>query len=106
MIRAAPAVIACAIIAAVGFATGITWLGWVGLAGVVAVIGPVGFSQVLFAERRRHKGGGGELVAHPPLPESLGRAMGGVAPAREGGAVPGQTPAEAGRGRAGGAPDP
>ena len=97
MIRAAPAVIACAIIAAVGFATGITWLGWVGLAGVVAVIGAVGFSQVLFAERRRHKVAEGELVAHASFLESLVESMGTIAQTREAVEILEQTRREAER---------
>src|SRR5689334_6519879 len=97
MIRAAPAVVACAILAAVGFATGVTWLGWVGVAGVVAVIGAVGFSQVLFAERRRHAVAEGELVAQASFLESLVESMGTIAQTLEADEILEQTRREAER---------
>ncbi len=96
-IRTAPAVVAFAILAAVGFATGITWLAWIGVAGVVAVVGAVAFSQVLFAERRRHKVAEGELVAQASFLESLVESMGTIAQTREAVEILEQTRREAER---------
>src|SRR6266516_3518692 len=96
-IRTAPAVVAFAILAAVGFAAGITWLAWIGVAGVVAVVGAVAFSQVLFAERRRHKVAEGELVAQASFLESLVESMGTIAQTREAVEILEQTRREAER---------
>ena len=64
---------------------------------MVAVIGAVGFSQVLFAERRRHKVAEGELVAHASFLESLVESMGTIAQTREAVEILEQTRREAER---------
>ena len=64
---------------------------------MVAVIGAVGFSQVLFAERRRHKVAEGELVAHASFLESLVESMGTIAQTREAAEILEQTRREAER---------
>jgi signal transduction histidine kinase len=90
------ALAAGAVIAAIGFATGKTWLDWIGLVGVAAAVGAAALS-LLFAERRRHRVAEGELVAQASFLDSLVESMGTIAQTREAAAILEQTRREAER---------
>jgi signal transduction histidine kinase len=91
------AVVAWAVLAVLGLATGTPWLAWVGLAGAVASAGALAFVLLLFAERRRHRTVEGELVAQASFLESLVESMGTIAQTREAGEILEQTRREAER---------
>jgi signal transduction histidine kinase len=99
-IRVAPAVgavIAFAVVAVIGVAIGVAWLAWIGLAGALAAAALLAFSELLFAERRRHRVAEGELVAHASFLESLVESMGTIAQTSEAVEILEQTRREAER---------
>jgi signal transduction histidine kinase len=91
------AVVAWAVLAVVGLASGTTWLAWTGLAGAVAAAGALAFLLLLFAERRRHRVAEGELVAQASFLESLVESMGTIAQTLEAEDILEQTRREAER---------
>jgi signal transduction histidine kinase len=93
---AVAAVVAGAVVAGTGFATGNNWLAGIGLAGAILAAGAAGFS-LLFAERRRHEVAEGELVAQATFLDSLVESMGTIAQTREAAQILEQTRREAER---------
>ena len=91
------ALVAWAVLAVVGLASGTTWLAWGGLAGAVASAGALVFVLLLSAERRRHAAAEGDLVAEARFLESLVESMGTIAQTRESDAILEQTRREAER---------
>jgi signal transduction histidine kinase len=89
--------VACAVVAVVGLATGVSWLAWVGLAGAVAAAGALAFLLLLSAERRRHEAAEGELAATASFLESLVESMGTIAQTQEAVEILEQTRREAER---------
>jgi signal transduction histidine kinase len=91
------AVVAFAVVAVVGLATGASLLAWIGLAGAVAAAGLLAFSLLLIAERRRHELKEDELVAQASFLESLVESMGTIAQTSAAGEILEQTRREAER---------